>query len=114
MTEKSREDLFGKVFKLKDLVTYQEGTIASRMVVVSKGGSITLFSFDAGEEISEHTAPYDAVVTNLEGECEVTLNHEVHRIKECETIIFPAHAPHAVRAITRFKMMLTMIRDIES
>ncbi|MCA1916602.1 cupin domain-containing protein [Methanospirillum hungatei] len=111
MTDKNREELFGKVIRLKDIIAYQEGTIASRMVVVSKAGSITLFSFDAGEEISEHTAPYDAVLTVLDGECEVTLNDEKFRLKESETIIFPAHAPHAVRAVTRFKMMLTMIRE---
>ena len=111
MAEKNREDLLGKVIKLKDNIAYQDGTIASRMVVVSKAGSITLFSFDAGEEISEHTAPYDAVVTVLDGECEVTLNDDKYRLKEGETIIFPANAPHAVRAVTRFKMMLTMIRE---
>jgi len=111
MTDKNREDLLGKVIKLKDIIAYQDRTIASRMVVVSKAGSITLFSFDAGEEISEHTAPYDAVLTVLDGECEVTLSDENFRLKEGETIIFPAHAPHAVRAVTRFKMMLTMIRE---
>ncbi|HOJ96644.1 MAG TPA: cupin domain-containing protein [Methanospirillum sp.] len=111
MAEKNREDLLGKVIRLKDIVAYQEGTIASRMVVVSKAGSITVFSFDAGEEISEHTAPYDAVVTILEGMCEVTLHDTHYQMQEGETIIFPAHAPHAVRALTRCKMMLTMIRD---
>ncbi len=111
MAEKNREDLLGKVIKLNDIIAYQDGTIASRMIVVSKAGSITLFSFDAGEEISEHTAPYDAVVTVLDGECEVTLNDDQYRLKEGETIIFPANAPHAVRAVTRFKMMLTMIRE---
>ncbi|MDD3621480.1 MAG: cupin domain-containing protein, partial [Methanofollis sp.] len=74
-------------------------------------GTITLFSFDADEGLSEHTAPYDAVVTVLDGECEVWLAGETHRMKEGETIIFPAHAPHALSAVTRFKMMLTMIRE---
>lgn len=111
MADKNREDLHGKVIRLNDLVEYQNGTIASRMIIVSKAGSITLFSFDEGEEISEHTAPYDAVVTVLEGVCDVTLNLAIFRMKEGETIIFPAHAPHAVKAVTRFKMMLTMIRE---
>ncbi|MBR6010989.1 MAG: cupin domain-containing protein, partial [Methanomicrobium sp.] len=71
---------------------------------------ITLFSFDEGEGLSEHAAPYDAVVTILEGECEVWLSGETHMMKEGDTIIFPANAPHALSAVTRFKMILVMIR----
>lgn len=106
-----RSELKGKVLRLKDLVQYQEGAIASRMIINRKAGSITLFSFDEEEGLSEHTAPYDAVVTILEGECEVWVAGETHRMKEGETIIFPANVPHALSAITKFKMMLTMIRD---
>lgn len=86
-------------------------TVASRMVVNRKAGSITLFSFDEDEGLSEHTAPYDAVVTILDGECEVWVAGKTFQMKEGETIIFPANAPHALSAITRFKMMLIMIRD---
>ncbi len=107
----SREELLGKVMRLKDLVAYQDGTVASRMVVFRDAGNITLFSFDQGEGLSEHTAPFDAVVTILDGECEVWVAGETHRLKEGETIIFPANKPHALSAIRRFKMMLTMIRD---
>jgi quercetin dioxygenase-like cupin family protein len=110
MTEKAREELRGKVLSLKDLVAYQEGTVASRMIVNNLSGSITLFSFDRDEGLSEHTAPYDAVVTILDGECEVWVAGATHPMKEGETIIFPANAPHALSAVTRFKMSLTMIR----
>jgi quercetin dioxygenase-like cupin family protein len=107
----SREELLGKVIRLKDLVAYQDGTVASRMIVFKDAGNITLFSFDEGERLSEHTAPFDAVVTILDGECEVWVAGETHRLKEGETIIFPANKPHALSAVTRFKMMLTMIRE---
>lgn len=106
-----RDELKRKVLVLKDLVNYQDGTVASRMVVNRKAGSITLFSFDEDEGLSEHTAPYDAVVTILDGECEVWVAGKTFQMKEGETIIFPANAPHALSAITRFKMILTMIRD---
>lgn len=110
MSEKSRNDVKGKPIRLKDLVEYQEGTVASRMIISNTAGSITLFAFDAEEGLSEHTAPYDAVVTILDGECEVWLSGKTHRLREGETIIFPANAPHALSATTRFKMSLTMIR----
>ncbi len=106
-----REELLGKVLSLKDLVAYQDGTVASRMIIFKEAGNITLFSFDEGEGLSEHTAPFDAVVTILDGECEVWVAGETHRLKEGETIIFPANKPHALSAVTRFKMMLTMIRE---
>ena len=109
--QQAREELLGKVLRLKDLVAYQDGTVASRMIVFRDAGNITLFSFDAGEGLSEHTAPFDAVVTVLDGECEVWVAGETHRLAEGETIIFPADKPHALSAVTRFKMMLTMIRE---
>lgn len=105
-----RSDLFGRILKLKDLVQYQNGTVASRMLVNRPVGSITLFSFDENEGLSEHTAPFAALVTILEGECEIRLSGELYQLKEGDTILFPAHAPHALSAITRFKMMLVMIR----
>lgn len=106
-----RKELLGKVLNLKDLVLYQQGTVASRMIVNRKSGSITLFSFDEDEGLSEHTAPFDAVVTILEGECEVWVSGVTHQMKEGDTIIFPANVPHALSAVTRFKMMLIMIRE---
>ncbi|MDX8548991.1 cupin domain-containing protein [Methanospirillum sp. J.3.6.1-F.2.7.3] len=113
-TGKKRDELRGKVLTLKDLVDYQDGTVASRMIVNTKAGSITLFSFDEDEGLSEHTAPFDAVVTILDGECEVWVQGVTYQMKEGDTIIFPAGVPHALSAITRFKMSLTMIREKES
>jgi len=111
MSDEKRNEIKGKLLRLKDLVAYQEGTVASRMIVNRPAGSITLFSFDEDEGLSEHTAPYDAVVTILEGRCEVWLAGETHQMTEGETIIFPANAPHALSAVTLFKMMLIMIRE---
>lgn len=111
---KPRDNLRGKVLSLKDLVDYQDETVASRMIVHTKTGSITLFSFDEDEGLSEHTAPFDAVVTILDGECEVWVQGVTHQMKEGDTIIFPAGVPHALSAVTRFKMSLTMIREEET
>ena len=113
-SRKKRDELRGKVLTLKDLVDYQDGTVASRMIVNTKAGSITLFSFDEDEGLSEHTAPFDAVVTILDGECEVWVQGVTYQMKEGDTIIFPAGIPHALSAVTRFKMSLTMIREKES
>ncbi len=109
--DKKREDLYAKVIALKDIVSYQDGTVASRMLVNKKAGTITVFSFDANEGLSEHTAPYDAVVTIIDGECEVWIAGTTHHMKTGETIIFPANVPHALSAVTKFKMTLTMIRE---
>jgi quercetin dioxygenase-like cupin family protein len=106
-----RTELYAKVLSLKDLVEYSEGTVSSRMIANRKAGSITIFSFDENEGLSEHTAPYDAVVTILDGECEVWVAGQTYQMKEGETIIFPANVPHALSALTRFKMSLTMIRE---
>lgn len=109
--QEKRDDLYAKVIRLKDLVSYQDGTVASRMIVNKKAGSITIFSFDEGEGLSEHTAPYDAVVTLLDGQCEVWVAGETFQLKEGDSIILPANKPHALGAITKFKMTLTMIRE---
>lgn len=105
------EELQAKVLILKDLVSYQDGTVASRMLVNKKAGTITIFSFDYDEGLSEHQAPYDAIVTMLDGEAEIWVGGKTFKVKEGETIILPANVPHALSAITRFKMMLTMIRE---
>lgn len=106
-----RRELFGKVLSLADLVNYADGTVASRMIISKKAGSITVFSFDEDEGLSEHTAPFDAVVTILDGECEVWVAGETHRMKAGETIVFPANVHHALSAVTKFKMTLTMIKE---
>ena len=109
--DKRREELKGKVLQLKDLVNYNEGTVASRMIISRKAGNITIFSFDENEGLSEHTAPFDAIVTILDGECEVWVSGQTYPMKEGDTIIFPANVPHALSAITKFKMSLTMIKE---
>ncbi len=106
-----RKELYGKVIHLKDLVNYSDGTVASRMIISKKAGNITIFSFDENEGLSEHTAPFDAVVTILDGECEVWVAGQTSQMKEGDTIIFPANVPHALSAITKFKMSLTMIKE---
>jgi quercetin dioxygenase-like cupin family protein len=106
-----RKELFGKVINLAALVNYAEGTVASRMIIAKKAGNITIFSFDENEGLSEHTAPFDAVATILDGECEVWVAGQTYQMKTGETIIFPANVPHALSAITKFKMSLTMIKE---
>jgi quercetin dioxygenase-like cupin family protein len=94
-----------------DLVGYQEGSVVSRTLVNEKAGTVTLFAFDEGEGLSEHTAPFDALVQLLEGEAEVVISGKPLRLKQGEMVIMPANEPHALKALTRFKMLLTMIRS---
>jgi len=91
-------------------VAYNEGAVVSRTLVNQAGGTLTLFAFDAGQELSEHTAPFDAVVHVLEGEVTVTLAGQPRRVAAGEMLLMPARVPHALKAVTRFKMLLTMIR----
>ena len=100
----------GQVAGMGDMVQYQDGSVVSRTIVKNPSGSITLFAFDRSQGLSEHTAPYDALVHLLDGEAEITIAGEVHRMKRGEMILLPANRPHAVNAVTRFKMVLTMIR----
>jgi quercetin dioxygenase-like cupin family protein len=109
--DRKREELKGKVIRLPDLVDFAEGTVASRMVINRKSGSVTIFSFDEDEGLSEHTAPFDALVTILDGECEIWVAGNTFQMKTGESIIFPAGVPHALSAITRFKMSLVMIKE---
>ena len=93
------------------LVSYQQGTVVSRTVISSKEGTITLFAFDEGEGLSEHTAPYSALLHVIEGEAEVVISGKKSVLEGGEAVILPAGRPHAVRALKRFKMLLTMIRS---
>jgi quercetin dioxygenase-like cupin family protein len=111
MPEKSHENLTGKILDPKDLIAYQEGSVVSRMIVYKKSGTLTLFAFDAGEDLSEHTAPYDAIATIIDGEAEITIENEPFLLKEGQMIIMPANKPHALHAHQRFKMLLTMIHE---
>jgi quercetin dioxygenase-like cupin family protein len=109
MAQEEREDMKGKVFDPRDLMSYQPGSVVSRMLVYKKAGTITLFSFSEGEGLSEHTAPYDAVVMALDGTATITLGGSPHQLGPGEMIIMPADVPHAVQAATDFTMMLVMI-----
>ena len=100
-----------KVKSLRELVSVQEGSIVSRVLLRKNSGNLTLFAFDAQQELSEHTAPFDAWVLALEGEGEITLGGEVHPIREGEALLLPAGVPHAVKALTPFKMLLVMFRS---
>jgi quercetin dioxygenase-like cupin family protein len=108
---RKREELIGKVLATNDLVQYQDGTVASRMIVFRKACTITLFAFDAGEGLSEHSAPYDAILAVTDGEAVVSIAGSPFTVRTGEMIILPANIPHAVQAKERFKMTLTMIRE---
>lgn len=93
------------------LVDYQKGAVVSRTVVKKATGTVTLFAFDEGQELSEHTAPFDALVHVLDGEGEFRISGKPHRVAADGLLLLPANQPHAVRATRRFKMMLVMIRS---
>ncbi|MFA4878062.1 MAG: cupin domain-containing protein [Methanoregula sp.] len=109
--ENKRRDLIGKVLVVNDLLQYQDGTVASRMIVFKPAGTITIFAFDAGEGLSEHSAPFDAILTVTDGEAEVRIAEAPFTVRTGEMIILPAGIPHAVQAKQRFRMTLTMIRE---
>ena len=100
-----------EVIRMTDLVTYQDGAVVSRTLVKAATGTITLFAFDEEQGLSEHTTPYNALAQVLEGEAEITVSGKPMRTKAGETILLPANQPHALKAVTRFKMLLTMIRS---
>lgn len=100
----------GQTLNLRELINYQDSAVVSRTIIDKKAGTITVFAFDAGEGLSEHTAPYDAFVEVVEGEAEIVIDGNVHRVGTGEVIIMPAQKPHSVRALDKFKMVLIMIR----
>jgi quercetin dioxygenase-like cupin family protein len=99
-----------EVKQLVDLLQYQEGSVVSRVLLKNKGGTVTLFAFSEGEGLSEHTAPFEALVVVLDGEAEIEIAGESFRVNAGQTITLPANRPHAVRAASNFKMLLIMIR----
>ena len=100
----------GQVIRVSDLASYASDSIVSRALVSNKAGSLTLFAFDQGQALSEHSAPFDAVVHVVDGQAEVTIGGEKMTVGAGELVIMPANVPHALRATSKFKMMLTMIR----
>lgn len=99
------------VSKLTDLAAFQAGSIVSRVLLKKKTGTVTLFAFGKGESLSEHTAPFDALIYVLEGMSEIEIAGQSHAVSAGETILLPANIPHAVRATDDFKMLLIMIRE---
>ncbi len=106
-----REKLVTQPVKMTDLVAYQESSIVSRTIINKKTGTVTLFAFDEEQGLSEHKASFDALVYLLDGEAEVVISGKTLCLKEGEIVIMPANQPHALRAVKKFKMILTMIRS---
>jgi quercetin dioxygenase-like cupin family protein len=103
-------ELTGKALTMSELVSYQGGSVVSKTLIDKKIGTVTLFSFDAGQGLSEHTAPFDAFVQVVDGEAEVTIDGEAQVVGAGQMIIMPANHPHALKAVKPFKMLLVMIR----
>ncbi len=109
--QRSSEKTVGQALRLADLVDYQAGSIVSRTIIDKKTGTVTLFAFDEGQGLSEHTTPFDALVYLIDGQAEVVISGKTLHLKEGELVIMPANEPHALKAVKRFKMLLTMIRS---
>ncbi|AKB76455.1 hypothetical protein MSLAZ_3194 [Methanosarcina lacustris Z-7289] len=104
------EELKARTLKVEDLIEYQEGAVVSREIIRKGTGTITVFAFDKGEGLSEHTAPFDAVVQVIDGKAEITISGNKNVLEMGDMIIMPANEPHALHAMERFKIILTMIR----
>ncbi len=107
----SEESIVSQARTLEDLINYQENSVVSRTLIDKKAGNVTLFAFDQDQGLSEHTAPYDALIYALEGEVDVTISGNPIRLNKGETMIMPAGKPHALAAVSKFKMLLIMIRS---
>ena len=113
MKENKKDDIeyvSANPIKLVDLIDYQDESVVSRTIVDKGAGTVTLFAFDEGQGLSEHTAPFDALVHTLDGEVEVIISGKAVQLKKDEMVIMPANKPHALKATKRFKMLLIMIR----
>ncbi|WXG44694.1 MAG: cupin domain-containing protein [Promethearchaeati archaeon SRVP18_Atabeyarchaeia-1] len=106
---KSAGKLGAQPVRIVDFIDYQDGSVVSREIISRKTGTVTLFAFDEGQGLSEHTAPFDAMIHMVDGEAEVKIAGKAISLKEGEAIIMPANKPHALKAQKRFKMILTMI-----
>ena len=100
-----------EVINLIDLIEYQKDSVVSKTLINQKTGTVTLFAFDEGQGLSEHTAPFDAMVQILDGEAQITISGKPLNVKKGEMVIMPANEPHALKALKKFKMLLTMIRS---
>jgi quercetin dioxygenase-like cupin family protein len=109
--QKPAGDIRARAFSSTGLVDYQPGAIVSREIISRPSGTVTAFAFDEGQGLSEHTAPFDALVEVIDGEAEVSVSGKHHHLSAGEIIIMPANEPHALKALKRFKMMLIMVRS---
>jgi quercetin dioxygenase-like cupin family protein len=100
-----------EILHLAELVTYQDGSVVSRQITKAEAGNVTLFAFDKDQELSEHTAPFDALVHVLDGSAEIKISGNAFNLETGDAIIMPANEPHALKALAPFKMLLTMIRN---
>ena len=103
--------LIAESAQIAALVDYQSGTVVSRTIIGRNEGSVTLFAFDRGQGLSEHTAPFDALVYIIDGEADIAISGQSIRVRAGEAVIMPANQPHALKAVERFKMMLVMIKE---
>lgn len=110
-TKQVHEPLLGKPQPINHLASYQNDSIVSTKIIQKSTGNVTFFAFDKGQELSEHTAPFNALIAVYDGEVNVMVGDVWHSLKAGDAIVLPANVPHAVKAVTRFKMMLTMIRS---
>ncbi len=108
--DKEQTNLSAGAVVAGELISVQPGAVVSRAIIKQKSGNVTLFAFDVGQELSEHTAPFDALVQVIEGDVEVTILGKAHRVSAGKMLLLPANQPHALKAISAFKMMLTMVR----
>ncbi len=109
--QRKAEKLVGASFNLGNLIAYQEGSVVSRTIIAKETGTVTLFAFAQGQGLSEHTAPFDALVYLLDGESEITISGKPIQAKEGDMVIMPANEPHSLRAVKKFKMLLVMIKS---
>lgn len=109
--EQMTEDIIGKKLNTVGLLDYQDGAVVSREIIRKETGTVTLMAFEKGEGLSEHTAPFDAMVQVVDGKADIIIDGKSSKLEEGEMIIMPANVPHALMAIERFKMILTMIRS---
>lgn len=111
MTDKESNNAAPSVQRLVDLVNYQDGSIVSREIIRKSTGTVTLFAFDEGQGLSEHTAPFDALVHVVDGQAEVLISGKAYNLNQGDYVILPANETHALRALSKFKMLLVMIRS---
>ena len=110
MDDKNTQNIIGQVKQLSAMAAYQEGSVVSREIIKKDVGSVTIFAFDKGQGLSEHTAPFDALVNVIDGEAEIIISGSPNSLKTGDFIIMPANKPHSLHAVGKFKMVLTMIK----